>query len=72
MHTTLPLHEMTTIEKLVVLDQIWDDLMRNADDIPSPNWHKEVLSARAKRANNGESEFIDWEQVKSRLRSECK
>jgi hypothetical protein len=72
MPTTLPLDEMTTLEKLVVLDQIWEDLMRNADDIPSPDWHKEVLSARANRVNNGESEFMDWEEAKSRLRAECK
>jgi hypothetical protein len=72
MHTTLPLNEMTTTEKLVVLDQIWEDLMRNADNIPSPDWHKEVLSARAKRVKNGESEFMNWEDAKSRLRDEFK
>ena len=72
MHTALPLNEMTTAEKLVVLDQIWEDLMRNSVDIPSPDWHKEVLSARAKRVKNGESEFMDWEDAKSRLRAEFK
>ena len=72
MHTTLPLNEMTTTEKLVVLDQIWEDLMRNTDNFPSPDWHKEVLSARAKRVKNGESEFMNWGDAKSRLRDEFK
>jgi len=40
---------MTTTEKLVVINQIWDDLIRNPDDVPSPEWHREVLSARAER-----------------------
>jgi len=40
---------MTTTEKLVVINQIWDDLLRNPDEIPSPEWHGDVLSARAER-----------------------
>jgi hypothetical protein len=52
MQASLPLNEMTITEKLVVMNQIWDDLMRNPDNIPSPEWHKEVLSARAERVKN--------------------
>jgi len=52
------------------MNQIWDDLMRNPDDIPSPEWHNEVLSARAERVKNGEAHFKDFESVKSELRSE--
>jgi len=44
--------------------------MRNPDDIPSPEWHNEVLSARAKRVQNGEAHFKDFDSVKSELRSE--
>lgn len=72
MQTSLPLNEMTTTEKLVVINQIWDDLMRNPNDIPSPEWHREVLSARAERVKNGEAQFKDFESVKSELRSEFK
>jgi len=61
---------MTITEKLVAMNQIWDDLMRNPDDIPSPEWHNEVLSARAERVKNGEAHFKDFESVKSELRSE--
>lgn len=72
MQTSLPLDEMTTTEKLVVINQIWDDLMRNPNDVPSPEWHKEVLSARAGRVKNGEAHFKDFESVKSELRLEFK
>ncbi|MBU1340991.1 MAG: addiction module protein [Proteobacteria bacterium] len=69
---SLPLNEMTIAEKIVAMNQIWDDLMRNPDDIPSPEWHKEVLSARAKRVQNGEAHFKDFDSVKSELRSDFK
>ncbi|MCP4552960.1 MAG: addiction module protein [Bacteroidetes bacterium] len=70
MQTFLPLNKMTITEKLVAMNQIWDDLMRSPDDIPSPEWHNEVLSARARRVKNGEAHFKDFESVKSELRSE--
>jgi len=70
MQASLPLSKMTITEKLVVMNQIWDDLMRNQDDIPSPEWHNEVLSARAERVQDGEAQFKDFESVKSELRSE--
>ena len=72
MQTSLPLNEMTTTEKLVMINQIWDDLMRNPNDVPSPEWHGEVLSARAGRVRSGEAKFKDFESVKSELRSEFK
>ncbi len=70
MQASLPLNKMTITEKLVAMNQIWDDLMRNPDDIPSPEWHNEVLSVRAERVKNGEAHFKDFESVKSELRSD--
>jgi hypothetical protein len=72
MQAPLPLNEMTITEKLVVMNQIWDDLMRNPDNIPSPEWHKEVLSARAERVKNGKANFKNYDSVKSELRSQFK
>ena len=72
MQTSLPLNEMTTTEKLVIINEIWDDLMRNPNDIPSPEWHRDVLSARAGRVKRGEAKFKDFESAKSELRSEFK
>jgi len=72
MQISLPLNEMTITEKLVVFNEIWDDLMRNPNDVPSPEWHREVLSARARRVKSGEAKFKDFEFVKSELRSAFK
>ncbi len=72
MQKTLPLDEMTISEKLVAINQIWEDLVRTPNDVPSPEWHKDVLSARANRVKNGEAHFKDFNSVKSELRSEFK
>ena len=72
MQNLLPLNKMTINEKLVAINQIWDDLLRNPDEVPSPEWHKEVLAARAERVRTGQAHFKDLQTVKSELQSEFK
>jgi hypothetical protein len=43
MDLAIPLDKMTTIEKLRAIEEIWDDLRRTAEHIPSPAWHADVL-----------------------------
>lgn len=72
MQISLPLSKMTRAEKIMIMNEIWDDLLRNSEDIPAPEWHKDVLSARAERVKNGTAYFQDFDSVKSELRSEFK
>lgn len=65
--TTLPLSEMTQAAKLRVMEELWDDLCRSPEGVPSPAWHGEVLAARAQRVARGEAEFREWPDVKERL-----
>ncbi len=64
---TLPLSEMTRAAKLRVMEELWDDLCRLPEGVPSPAWHGEVLAARAQRVAKGEAEFCEWPDVKERL-----
>jgi hypothetical protein len=41
-----PLDEMTVSDKLHAMEQIWDDLCRNPENVPSPSWHSDILQAR--------------------------
>jgi hypothetical protein len=53
MSYTLPLDEMTTAEKLEVIESIWEDLCRNPKAVPSPAGHATVLSERASPLEQG-------------------
>ena len=68
MPATLPLNEMTVIEKLQAMEALWEDLSRNAVVLESPEWHRDVLEAREKRIASGEARFTDWEQAKADIR----
>jgi hypothetical protein len=67
-YPALPLNEMTTADKLAVMELIWNDLSRTPEDMPSPDWHAEVLAEREKRIQAGQTHFSDFAEVEERLR----
>ena len=68
MEITLPLEQMSTKEKIRIMEAIWDDLCKKADSLTSPSWHKNVLHKREERRKNGDDEFIDWSKAKKHIR----
>lgn len=68
MALTLPLDKMSTSEKLLTMENIWNDLCRKADEIPSPLWHKKILCQREENVQKGIDAFIDWEDAKKNIR----
>lgn len=63
------IERMSVTERLQAMDQIWDSLNQCGDEIPSPDWHQDVLAARKERAQSGEAKFLTLDQLRSRLRS---
>ncbi len=72
MELALPLDQMTTAEKLRALEQIWEDLCRTPDEVPSPSWHAGVLKDREARVRNDSSQFVDWAEAKQKIRDAIK
>jgi len=71
MNISIPLNKMTIAEKLRVIEEIWADLERGAEGLPSPAWHADVLHAREQRVKDGQSHFSDWEEAKARIRKQA-
>lgn len=72
MALVLSLEKMTTEDKLAVMEQLWDNLCRNPEDVPSPAWHGEILSAREGEVREGKAQFADLAKSKSRVRKACR
>ncbi len=53
MEIALPLDQMTTAEKLRVMETIWADLSRDEAQFESPSWHGEVLKEREEKIKSG-------------------
>ncbi len=63
----LEIDRMTLAEKLRAMELLWDDLCRREEDIPVPQWHKDVLDERERAIAEGRAKFEDWETAKKRI-----
>jgi Putative addiction module component len=68
MPAALQLDEMTLLEKLQLMEALWQNLSRSVIPLNSPEWHRDVLEEREKRIVSGEARFIDWKQAKVEIR----
>ena len=72
MAATVDLQQMSVLEKLRLMEDLWRDLSRNESDVASPPWHGKVLEEREKRLVSGEDELLDWETAKQELRAKLR
>jgi putative addiction module component (TIGR02574 family) len=59
---------MTVEEKLQLMEILWDDLSRSAENIRSPAWHGEVLTARERAIEEGRTKFLSLDEFEKNIR----
>ena len=67
MSTPLQIDQMTVAEKLRIMEELWDDLRTRAEDVPMPQWHKDLLDERERLIETGEAQFDDWDSARKRI-----
>lgn len=67
MSALLPLKKMSRAEKLIAMEELWQDLSCDSE-VESPAWHEQVLRQTESLVRNGEAKFSDWEKAKKRIR----
>ncbi len=72
MSISLPLESMTLADKLEAMELLWTDISRQPEELPSPDWHKEVLNERRRMVEAGELKFLDWDTAIAELREELR
>ncbi len=63
---TIEISGMSTIERLQTMEAIWDSLIHENSEIESPEWHQDILVARKLNIEEGKSEFISIEELRSK------
>jgi hypothetical protein len=69
MNATVDLRQMSVLEKLRLMEDLWRDLSQNEADLASPEWHGAVLAGRERKLASGEDTLLDWETAKRQLRA---
>ena len=59
-------------EKLQIMEAIWEDLRVQAERVPVPQWHQNLLDERRKAVEEGREELLDWDSIKDSLPSRRK
>jgi len=62
---TVDIKEMSTIERLQVMEALWDSLLHEETEIKSPEWHRGILEERKRKIQSGEAKFISLEELKA-------
>ncbi len=60
---------MSTVERLQAMELLWRSFAGSTDEMQSPPWHGDVLSARLTKVEAGEGNFLTIPQLKARLAS---
>ncbi len=63
--TITEITKMSTAERLQTMEAIWDSFSHDQIEVKSPEWHKDVLSNRRKKIEQGEAKFISFADLKS-------
>ena len=70
MEISLPLDKMSKLDKIAMIERLWDDLCRDPESIPSPIWHQDVLEAREKQIKEGKATFSSFDRIKERIKDQ--
>ena len=60
--------KLSTPEKILLVEDLWDDLAGIPEQVPVYAWQKRELERRKTNLMNNPASGLHWEQVKKRIR----
>ena len=60
--------ELSSSEKLQLVEDLWDDLAATPAAVPAHDWQKEELARRKANLMKNTTAGLTWEQAKTQLR----
>jgi putative addiction module component (TIGR02574 family) len=60
--------DLSPAEKLQLVEDLWDDLAANPDDVPVHDWQVQELERRKANLLANPATGLAWDEVKQRIR----
>ena len=57
-------------EQIDYLQSLWDRIAANPEDVPVPNWHREILADRLAAHHTDRNQGKEWEEFEKDLTAE--
>ena len=58
---------LSTDERIAYVQALWDFIAQSPEEIPVPEWQKEILKERLAARDNRPMATATWEEVKKRI-----
>ena len=62
------LFDLSTAEKLQLVEDLWDELAATPDAVPVHQWQKDELARRKANLSKNPGSGLSWEEVRNRVR----
>jgi putative addiction module component (TIGR02574 family) len=66
--TTTSIFDLSSAERLQLVEDLWDDLAATPEAVPVHEWQKEELDRRKANLRKNPGSGLTWEEVKRRVR----
>ena len=63
------IRKLDVTEKLLLVQEVWNEIARSNEALPLPDWQKKELDRRLNEYDLGEVEVIEWHQVHEDLKN---
>ncbi len=67
MQKTIEIKHLSRVEKLRIMEAIWEDLSSAEEPVESPDWHNKSLQKTEQQFNAGNEGIVDWQEAKKML-----
>ena len=67
--TSTSIFDLSTSEKLQLVEDLWDDIAAEPDDVPVHDWQKQELARRKANLRENPASGLRWDEVKRRVRA---
>jgi putative addiction module component (TIGR02574 family) len=52
-------------QRMLLMEQIWDSLCHEQQEINSPSWHQQILEERMRLIKSGKAKFVSIADLKA-------
>lgn len=66
------INKLDLADKIILVEDIWDSIARNNNELPLPEWQKNGLEKRYSEYKAGKLDLHDWNAVHEDLRKKYK
>jgi len=61
--------ELPVAEKIEYIQALWERIAAHPEDVPAPQWHRELLAERISAHRAGDGGARPWSEVREEIRT---